>query len=422
MRASRTTTLIATIALSATLAACGGTAQSPELAESSAAATTSVAADSAAGSATDSAVGSPSAEDSAGVAGSAAGLAGAAGSAAGSTNSAADSTSSAGSAADSSTSAGAAASSTSVADSAAGSSAASTTSVTDSAASATSASTKPPEADAEIEAATTVAYLGPAGTYTEEAAKLFFGEGDELMPQASVEEALTLVTDGTAAYAVIPQENALGGPVTDYIDALLGTDGVSVVGEVVLPIRQTLMGKPGTDLAQVKRVLSHKQGLAQSAEWLSEHLPDAKREEAASTAAAAQAVAEGNDSTTVAIAAPGAAELYGLEVLQDNVSLSDANKTRFYVVARDANELVGYQYAAFVADIMADELPRLLEEACAGGAKLVCVHDRPDGSALGSYRYVIELEQADGFSADELARLKKVEVLNYLGSYARVEG
>lgn len=328
MRASRTTTLIATIALSATLVACGGTAQSTELAEGSSAASTSAA----------------------------------------------------------------------------------------------GAVTELPEADAEIEAATTVAYLGPAGTYTEEAAKLFFGEDDELMPQASVAEALTLVTDGTAAYAVIPQENALGGPVTDYIDALLGTDGVSVVGEVVLPIRQTLMGKPGTDLAQVKRVLSHKQGLAQSAEWLSEHLPEAKREEAASTAAAAQAVAEGSDSTTVAIAAPGAAELYGLEVLQDNVSLSDANKTRFYVVARDANELVGYQYAAFVADITADGLPGLLEEACAGGAELVCVHDRPDGSALGSYRYVIELEQADGFSADELGRLKKVEGLKYLGSYARIEG
>lgn len=406
MRASRTTTLIATIALSATLAACGGTAQSPELAESSAAATTSVEADSDAGSTTDSAAGSPSAADSTGVAGSAAGPAGAADSAAGST-SAADSAGVAGSAADSSTSADTAASSTSAANSGAN---------------AAGASAEPPEADAEIEAATTVAYLGPAGTYTEEAAKLFFDVGDELMPQATVAEALTLVTDGTAAYAVIPQENALGGPVTDYIDALLGTDGVSVVGEVVLPIRQTLMGKPGTDLAQVKRVLSHKQGLAQSAEWLSEHLPDAKREEAASTAAAAQTVAEGSDSTTVAIAAPGAAELYGLEVLQDNVSLSDANKTRFYVVARDANELVGYQYAAFVADITADELPRLLEEACAGGAELVCVHDRPNGSALGSYRYVIELEQAHGFSADELARLKKVEGLNYLGSYARVEG
>ena len=95
---------------------------------------------------------------------------------------------------------------------------------------------------------TKVAYLGPAGTYTEEAAKLFFGGNDELMPQATVADALALVSDGTAAYAVIPQENTLGGPVTDYIDALLAAHDVNVVGEVVLPIRQTLMGLEGTDL------------------------------------------------------------------------------------------------------------------------------------------------------------------------------
>ena len=74
---------------------------------------------------------------------------------------------------------------------------------------------------------TKVAYLGPAGTYTEEAAKLFFGGNDELMPQATVADALVLVSDGTAAYAVIPQENTLGGPVTDYIDALAACQLVS---------------------------------------------------------------------------------------------------------------------------------------------------------------------------------------------------
>jgi prephenate dehydratase len=191
------------------------------------------------------------------------------------------------------------------------------------------ASYEEPAADAEIADVTTVAYLGPEGTYTEEAVKLFFGDNDELLPQATVADALALVTDGTAAYAVIPQENTLGGPVTDYIDALLTAKDAKVVGEVVLPIRQTLMGLPGTDLSQVTRVLSHKQGLAQSAAWLDENLPDAQRIEAASTAAAALEVADGADPTTVAIAAPGAADLYGLEVLQANVSQCEANQTRF---------------------------------------------------------------------------------------------
>ena len=284
------------------------------------------------------------------------------------------------------------------------------------------ASSEAPKPDAEIADVTKVAYLGPAGTYTEEAAKLFFGGNDELMPQATVADALALVSDGTAAYAVIPQENTLGGPVTDYIDALLAAHDVSVVGEVVLPIRQTLMGLEGTDLSKVTRVLSHKQGLAQSSAWLDENLPDAERVEAASTAAAAQQVAEGGDTATVAIAAPGAAKLYGLEVLQENVSKSEANKTRFYVVSRQANKLPGYNRAVFVANITAEELPGTLDAACSNGTKLVCVHDRPEKSELGAYRYIIELEREGGFTDEDVARLEGVSSLGYLGRFASVEG
>ncbi len=283
-------------------------------------------------------------------------------------------------------------------------------------------SSQPADARAEIADVTRVSYLGPAGTYTEEATKLFFGTNDELMPQDTVAKALDAVADGSATYAVIPQENTLGGPVTDYIDALLKAKDVSVVGEVVLPIRQTLMGLPGTDLSAVKRVVSHKQGLAQSTDWLTKNLPAAERVEAKSTAAAAQEVAEGGDTTSVAIAAPGAAGLYNLEVLQDNVSQSDANKTRFYVVSKTANSRDGYGCAAFVADVHADDLPAILEKACTGGTRLVCVHDRPDGSALGVYKYVIELERDDGFAASELDRLKGIDKLDYLGSYSRVQG
>ncbi len=289
-------------------------------------------------------------------------------------------------------------------------------------ASGAAASIEAPAPDAEIADITTVAYLGPKGTYTEEAALLFFGNNDELMPKDTVADALALVADGTAAYAVIPQENTLGGPVIDYIDAFLASNDVNVVGEVVLPIRQTLMGLPGTDLAQVTRVLSHKQGLAQSATWLDENLPNADRVEAKSTAAAAQEVAESGNASTVAIAAPGAADLYGLAVLQENVSQSDANKTRFYVVSKRANERPGYNCAVFAASSTAEELPDILETACQNGTRLTCVHDRPEGSALGSYRYVIELERESGFTDEEISRLKDAGKLEYLGSFARVEG
>ena len=164
--------------------------------------------------------------------------------------------------------------------------------------------TDPASPTAEIPDSTTVAYLGPEGTYTEEATKLFFGTNDQLAPQESVPKALEAVAAGTASYAVIPQENTLGGPVTDYVDALLAQKDVSVVGEVVLPIRQTLMGLPGTDLSKVTRVVSHKQGLQQSAAWLDGNLPSAERVEAKSTAAAAQEVASAGDSTSVARTRP----------------------------------------------------------------------------------------------------------------------
>ena len=274
---------------------------------------------------------------------------------------------------------------------------------------------------AETADVTTVAYLGPAGTYTEEATKLFFGDNDELLAQQTVSDALALVDNGAAAYAVIPQENTIGGPVTDYIDALLRDKDARVVGEVVLPIRQTLMGLPGTDLSQVKTVYSHKQGLAQSAAWLDENLPNAERVEAASTAAAAQKVAEGGDASAVAIAAPGAAGLYHLEVLQNNVSKSEANKTRFYVVSKKANEREGYARAVFVAETAADGLPDVLAKACDSGTKLVCVHDRPEGSALGTYRYVIELSRENGFSDAEIKRLEGIEHLTYLGKFSSIE-
>ena len=282
--------------------------------------------------------------------------------------------------------------------------------------------TDPTSPTAEIPDSTTVAYLGPEGTYTEEATKLFFGTNDQLAPQESVPKALEAVAAGTASYAVIPQENTLGGPVTDYVDALLAQKDVSVVGEVVLPIRQTLMGLPGTDLSKVTRVVSHKQGLQQSAAWLDGNLPSAERVEAKSTAAAAQEVASAGDSTSVAIAAPGAASLYGLEVLQANVSLSDANKTRFYVVSRTAHTRDGYGCALLAATCPASELPRVLDDACAGGARVVCAHDRPEKSSLGVYRYQIELERDGGFTSTELDRLAQVKDVSCLGGFSRVEG
>ena len=178
-----------------------------------------------------------------------------------------------------------------------------------------------------------VSYLGPQGTYTEEAAQFFFQNAQSMLAESTVKEAIEDVIKGDADYAVIPQENTLGGAVTNYVDALIGNENIYVVGEVILPINQTLMGVAGASTEDIRTVCSHAQGLKQSAEWRKEHLPEANEKEMDSTAAAAKYVSETGDKSIAAVAAPGAAKLYGLTVLAENVQITDANKTRFYVLS-----------------------------------------------------------------------------------------
>lgn len=263
-----------------------------------------------------------------------------------------------------------------------------------------------------------VSYLGPEGTYTEEAAKYFFSSG-LFQPKASVPEALADLADGNADYAVIPQENTLGGAVTNYVDALIAGKDIYVIGEVILPISQTLMGLPGTTLEEIRTVCSHAQGIVQSAAWRQEHLPNAVTQEMSSTAAAASYVAESGDKTIAAIAAPGAAPLYGLEVLVENVQITDSNKTRFYVLSssRLKEEGKAQTQALFIADCPAERIDDIIVRIHKSGVELVTLHDRPEGSALGRYRYILEVTKADGISDKLIANLETVPELRCLGSF-----
>ncbi len=266
-----------------------------------------------------------------------------------------------------------------------------------------------------------VSYLGPAGTYTEEAAQFFFPEASEFLPESTVPEAIADAVEGRSDYAVIPQENTLGGAVTNYIDALIASEDVYVVGEVILPISQTLMGLPGASLDEIRLVCSHAQGIKQSETWRKEHLPDADTQEMDSTAAAASYVAESKDQTIAAVAAPGAAKLYGLSVLAENVQITDANKTRFYVLSSSRPESENHTHAVFVASCEANRIDDIIVEIHNSGLEFVTIHDRPEGSYLGSYRYIIELEDEDGITEDELAVIEEIPELRCLGSFDMVE-
>ena len=273
----------------------------------------------------------------------------------------------------------------------------------------------------EIKENASVSYLGPAGTYTEEATKLFFSEKAILMPEETVSDAIEKILTGNADYAVIPQENTLGGAVVNYVDALVKTEGVYVVGEVILPINQTLMGIPGATIEDIKTVCSHAQGLTQSTEWRKEHLPDAETQEIASTAAAASFVAETGDKTIAAVAAPGAADLYGLSVLAENVQITDANKTRFYVLS--TTELNGNQLtnAVLVASCEANRIDDIIVKLHEAGLEFVAIHDRPEGSQLGKYNYIIEVENSSGITESHIKKIASLPEVRYLGRFNVIE-
>ena len=276
-------------------------------------------------------------------------------------------------------------------------------------------------AQADMTTAAQVSFLGPAGTYTEEAAQFFFPTGAALNPKDTVNDAIADVLAGEADYAVIPQENTLGGAVLNYVDALIAAEDAFVVGEVVLPISQTLMGLPGAALDDIQTVCSHAQGLTQSAQWRSEHLPDAEAMEMASTAAAASYVAETGDKSIAAVAAPGAASLYGLDVLAENVQMSDANKTRFYVLSLDPLEGEDLTRAVFVATCEASRIDDIILALHEAGLEPVAIHDRPEGGKLGSYRYVIEVEDEAGITDEQIDCVCAQQGVRCAGRFHAVE-
>jgi prephenate dehydratase/chorismate mutase/prephenate dehydratase len=242
-----------------------------------------------------------------------------------------------------------------------------------------------------------------------------------MAPKETVNDAIADVLSGRADYAVIPQENTVGGAVVNYVDALISADDAFVVGEVILPISQTLMGVPGAMLADIQTVCSHAQGLTQSARWRSENLPNAKAEEMTSTAAAASYVAETGDKTIAAIAAPGAAALYGLEILAENVQITDANKTRFYVLSNQCLEGKGTTRAVFVATCEANQIDDIIVGLHDAGLEIVSLHDRPEGSALGSYHYLIEVETEADDAEAQIEVACAMDGVRFAGCFNAVE-
>lgn len=263
-----------------------------------------------------------------------------------------------------------------------------------------------------------VAYLGPAGTFSEEAVLKHFGGQTAMRPCASIDEVFRQVETGATGFGVVPVENSTEGAVGRTLDLLL-TTSARVCGEVMLPVRQCLMSKAARRDA-IRTVYSHTQSLAQCQGWLARHLPHAERVAVVSNAEAARLAAR---SRSAAAVAPGAAaRLYGLKVLARNIEDESRNTTRFLVLAAEPAAPSGRDKTSLILSTRnaPGAIHDLLTPLAANGVSMTRLESRPARTGLWEYVFYVDVEghQQEPALARALAELeRKASFVKNLGSY-----
>ena len=271
----------------------------------------------------------------------------------------------------------------------------------------------------------TTAYLGPPGTFSEEAALLYAGPAAALVPVASFPAVVAAVEGGEVADGVLPIENSLEGQVTPVLDLLIHQTKLKIKAEVVVPVRHVLAGAPGATLEAITLVTSHPQGLGQCRRFLDRWLPHVEREAALSTAGAVEAVATGGDPTRAAIGPARAAERYGATILAEDIQDADGNETRFVVLGPEDAPPSGSDKTSLGFTVKANVPGALLEILVVfadQGLQMTKVESRPTKGGLGKYVFLVDLEghRGDPAVADALTRVEeRCATLWIFGSYPR---
>lgn len=263
-----------------------------------------------------------------------------------------------------------------------------------------------------------VAYLGPEGTFSQEAVVKHFGSATGGRPLSSIDEVFRAVESGESAYGVVPVENSTEGAVGRTLDLLLNTSA-RICGEVNLPVRQNLMSNAASRAA-IRTVYSHTQSLAQCQGWLSRHLPDAERVAVVSNAEAAKMAAR--DKRSAAIASRTAAELYGLKLLARNIEDDPKNTTRFVVIGADDASPSGKDKTSLILSTrnVPGAIHDLLSPLAKHGVSMTRLESRPARTGRWEYVFYIDIEghRAEAHVAKALAALEgKAAMLKLLGSY-----
>ena len=266
-----------------------------------------------------------------------------------------------------------------------------------------------------------IGYLGPAGTYTEQAALLYAPDA-EFTPLPTINAVGAGVANGDLDAGVVPIENSLEGSVTFTQDLLITQTGLSIRNEVVIPIDHFLVAPPGVEADQVRVIFSHPQALAQCRAYLESRFPLAQNEASLSTAAAV-ADMQGSPVPAAAICPQRATELYDVQVLDRGIQDNPINQTRFAVLARTDHAMTGHDRTSICFSLTVDRpgsLYHCIGEFAQRNINLVKIESRPTKQALGRYIFLIDCDghrqETDVAAALEGLR-QRVDMLKILGSY-----
>jgi chorismate mutase / prephenate dehydratase len=269
-----------------------------------------------------------------------------------------------------------------------------------------------------LERRVTVAYLGPSGTYSEQAALYHFGSAIDGMACASIDEVFRAAEAGTADFGVVPIENSTEGTINRTLDLLLQTPLI-ISGELSIPVHHSLMSQSGT-MDGISRICAHSQALAQCQAWLNQNFPNIERLAVASNAEAARMAAE--DPAVAAVASEMAGHKYRLQVVSAHIQDDPQNRTRFAVIGRLQTTPSGKDQTSLALSVQnkAGAVYRMLEPLAKHGVSMTRFESRPARTGSWEYNFFIDVE---GHAQDEKVARALVELKEHaaffklLGSY-----
>jgi len=265
-----------------------------------------------------------------------------------------------------------------------------------------------------------VAFLGPEGTFTQQAAHKHFGQGIKTLSLNAIDEVFREVESGSAQFGVVPVENSTEGVITHTLDSFLNSP-LLICGEAVLRIHHNLMSK-ATDMEAIEEIFSHQQSFAQCREWLDRFKPEVKRTAVSSNAEAAR-LAKLTDNSA-AVAGEIASSLYGLNILAKNIEDEPENTTRFLVIGRIAATATGDDKTSLLVSTgnQPGALYHMLQPFSEYGVSLTKIESRPSRKGPWNYVFFVDIDGHRDASnvAKALDKLNnKVSLLKVLGSYPR---